>query len=289
MNKKTITIPLHIIKEAGSLEKETLKERLLREQTEQLKRGQNRFLIGFLILFFAVYIFFFSSTVWMPESYTGIQTTAAGTQKYIEDRTVTLASLSYSETQKRVEAIIQIQNQALDGINRYEWEVFDRQKGRMNTKLVLERDDLVVLHISVPSRWTELSIRMNLPDSEERLRIYASKQDIEAVSSITIQTPQDYERVILRQLIAEYRKEIKKEESVIQEQQKRIKEADKQIQKLQEELIYETEEDGLTTKEQIYSMEAEKEASQNQIQDAKDIIAEYEAKIEKVKEKYQSV
>lgn len=271
------------------MDRECLKETLIQKQKEQLKRDQNRFLIGFLILFIVAYAFFFSSAQWMPDSYTGVKTTAAGTQKNLEDRTITLASLSYSEEQQRVEAIIQIQNQALDGIHHYEWSAVDKQKGKMKTKLVLEREDLVVLHISVPKRWTELSIRMNLPASEESLRIYASKRDIVRVSSITALTPQEYEQKILRQLVTDYREEIRKEEVRISKEQKRIQEAEKQIQKLEEDLKYQTEEDGLTTKEQIYGMEAEKEASQNQIQEAKDSIAEYEAKIEKVKEKYQSV
>ena len=53
-------------------------EKIVRANNKKIKRDADRFLRIFLIVFIFGYLFFFSSTLWMPTDYTGVKASVIG-------------------------------------------------------------------------------------------------------------------------------------------------------------------------------------------------------------------
>ena len=110
----------------------------------RLMKRSNTFLYSFMIIFVFGYLFFFTSSLWMPATYTGVDITPIGKTVNAGERAITVDAWNYCPEQKKMEIMIEIENNSIDGIDRYDWKVRTRE-GVLEVKAVLEATDFVVL------------------------------------------------------------------------------------------------------------------------------------------------
>lgn len=274
-----------------------MNEQIIKEKNAKIKRQGNRLLIGAFLLFVAGYCFFFTSKVWMPPTYGDIHVTGIGAATQANDRKVTLISWTYDEERRTQEVIFEINNASIDGINQYRWSAIDISKGSCIVEPVIDQGDFVVLHIKdIPTRWTELSLRMDVkPDASKQtefqmMRFYTSKQTVSRVSSIAKKTEAEYRMEACDIWIGLYQAQINKLAKQIEDCEKKIKIALDRIKELEGKEEYQTEIEKADTLEMISGLESEKAKYQSQKESSLQEIAEINQKIKlqkKMKESYQ--
>ena len=266
----------------------------VRKKNESLKKSSNRFLRRFLFIFCVGYLFFLASPFWMPDDYSGIKPTKIGSIVSANDRDVMLLSWVYCKEQKEMEIQIEINNVAIDGIDRYKWSVVDINKGFLDVIPIIETDDLVVLKVAnVPRRWTEISLRMELKNEDKAknndfntVKLYTSKKKIDRVNKIEkLGSLSEYKKRAIQTKIDTYEDNIATLEQDIKNEKSLICEAEKTIENLERNKKYQTENEILDTNERIARVKTEIENSEDKISDIKLEIQEFEEKITKQEEK----
>ena len=258
-------------------------------------KNKNRFLTIFIIVFIAGYFLFFSSKVWYPDSGNLVAATKPGTTKTWNDRNVTLLSWDYAEDERMMEVQLEIVNTMLDGIDRYEYEVLDRDNGYLTVEKVLESDDFVVLHIvNVESDWKELSLRMQFPDEQavehtqidysSECKMYANSKSITKVEQIPVLTAKEYQIARYQKHIDTYETQIASLKSTIKEKQEQITAGEADILKLQEQEYYQTEEQKADTEQIIENARSTIKSLQTEITSAESEISELQERINNTEE-----
>lgn len=264
-----------------------LKEKIVNERNKSIKVNSNKFLIRFIIIFFVGYLFFFTSPFWMPLEYSDVRISKIGESIKANDREVTLSSLKYSEKQHMAEVIFEIDNSSIDGVNEYKWTCVDRNKGMFDVELIVETDNLVVLHIvNMPRRFSEISIRMDIKKGDEikvdefsTIKFYTSKKVIDRCSNIEERKGiSSYKKEAIKNKISYFEDNIIGFEDEIKEQKQLIENAEITIKNLESKKTYQTEDEIIETDEKISQVESE-------ISSCKDKIDEKEAQIKQNKEK----
>lgn len=275
-----------------------MKEVLLLQNKQKLEQYQARFLHVCLFVLVGGYLFFFSSPFWMPPDYSGVTASRIGEEQQAENRTIRLMKWDYCETQQNMEVILEIDSQAIDGIEHYTYRVMERNQGMVTATPVIERADLVVLHLeNLPRKWAELSLQMRLPESKasamnesgELGRFYTTRKDVHRVKKIEVQAPRQYEREVIEQTIQIHVQEIQSCEQRIAAEKQTISEAEETIRDLRSELKFETETEQLETQEQIHSVEAEEQAARERIQEQEQTIRELQEQNRLLKEKEKTI
>ena len=262
-------------------------EKIVRANNKKIKRDADRFLRIFLIVFIFGYLFFFSSTLWMPTDYTGVKASVIGKDIEGNDREVALSAWDFCEDQEMFEIVLEITNLSTDGINRYKWSVIDKTNGMMKVKPVIETDDLVVLHVQTNS-FTEVSLRMDSPADDEdfeTLRFYTTKKDVNRVGHIEKKDEAAYRKIALDARIGYAEKCISSAKKEIEKQEEIIKNADKTISDLKEKQKFQTEEEKLDTDDKIAEIDTERQTAAEAIEDKQEEIKEQEKRIKMLKER----
>ncbi|MFR8072298.1 MAG: hypothetical protein ACLU7V_06455 [Anaerovoracaceae bacterium] len=261
------------------------REMAVKKKYDGIRKKGNRFLYGFLIIFISGYLIFFTSPFWMPDDYLGVDVTEPGEVISGNDREVTMIAWTYSKDHKEMEVVLEIVNASLDGIERYDWTAFDAQKGRIRTETVAETDDFAVIHLlRVPDGFTEISLRMEAPDSDSdgafsMLRFYTSKKAVENVSSIKDRSLHEYRIYAADCKIRTYRGQIRDLEENSKKQQDLIAEAEEKIKNLKQDQKYQAEDEKAETDSLISQLKTQKDDFADIIEENDSSIAELEEKI----------
>ncbi len=275
-----------------------LNEEVIIQKNERIKRGQNKLLIGFAIVFFLGYLFFFTSNLWMPRSYEDVRITPIGSIVEGNDRKLTLLSWSYCEEQHQMEVIIDISNASVDGIDSFKWSALDRNEGMCEVETIVDSSNFVVLHLNrVPIRWTEISLRMDADSGAaaqqtvnfQTIRLYTSKRAIQTVSSIEQKSEKEYRVLACDLKIKNCEEEIAGLYEEIQELDQTMKNAEDRIAELEESLSYQTDSEKADTLMQIGNLQSTKSSALSEKQGKKREISELIEKIEKQTELKESL
>lgn len=266
--------------------KNKTREMAIKKEYDSIRKKGNRFLYGFLIIFISGYLIFFTSPLWMPGDYLGVDVTEPGEVISGNDREVTMVAWTYSKAQKKMEVVLEIANASLDGIDRYEWTALDANKGRIRTETVTETDDFAVIRLlRVPDGFTEISLRMESPDKGEgedefsMLRFYTSKKSVEKVLSIKDKSLHEYRIYAADCKISTYRGQIQELEDDSKKQQDLIAEAEEKIKNLKKDQKYQAEDEKAETDSLISQLETQKDGFEDAIEENENKIAEFEEKI----------
>lgn len=276
-----------------------LNDAVIAERNEKVKRSGNRLLVGLLVLFIGGYFVFFTSNVWMPPAYEDITVTPLGSTLEQSSRRITLLSWTWDEETQKQEIMLDIKNAATDGVDQYTYEVRDINKGSLDVEVAIEAPDFVVLRLAdMPSRWTELSLRIMLPaedapeGEEEKLaviKMYTTKEAVARSSIGKKQSETAYRSLACDIRIAALNSQIDQYLADIQEYKKTVSNAEQKIQELEGETQWQTESEQAETLSMITELKGEIKAAESGQEDAGREIKELQAQIEmqeKLKEKY---
>lgn len=260
-------------------------------KTYRLKKKINPFLTGSIVVLALFYFFVLSSTVWLPQN-SDFQITKMNTPmvESNSERSITLTRWDYSESQKKMQIQFQIENKSYDGKDTYEWAAVDRNKGELKTKAVYQDRKILVVEIDeVPKNWSIISLRMGMegqdPNQKFLFKVYGNETNIRRIPLIDQTDKNDYYIYDLENEIALNRKEIKKQEKVVDEQGKKLKELQMAIDAKTSDLKYMTEKEVEDATEEIAALENTVESYESNILDAKNMKEEYEQRIVKLQEK----
>lgn len=284
-----------VLKYEGEQEmSDELKERV--RKREAIGKTHNRILYGFIFVFFIGYIIFFTSSIWLPKPYEGVEVTPIGAEVTFSDRTVTIDSCRYSQKQKEMEIIVHVDNDSLDGINTYKWQVAAPGK-QLKTEAVINDKDIVVLIVkNIPRRWTELSISANLEKEDydkksqfEPIKVYVNDKSVDSISNIKKHSKKEYIEIAATSKINSYKKEIAKIEKDENELKAMIDTANKTIAEKTEKMEYQTESEKMGTGDDIANLQAEKESIKTQLEETHKELEDYKQKIKLLEEYIKSL
>ena len=171
---------------------EKLSEQILKEKNEKLKRNTNRFLVSFLIIFFSGYLIFFTSKLWLPNTYNDVTVTPLGEEIEVQNRKIRIDKWAYSPESREMEIILEIENLSSDGINEYKFTLFDRGTGAQEIRQAINTADFIVLRANLSRRWSELSFRISAKDPADELstmKFYTTKKSIEIEELLQEKSP----------------------------------------------------------------------------------------------------
>lgn len=225
-----------------------LKEANYKSKRKALNRSTNRFLYTFLAVFIGGYLIFFTSSLWLPNTYVGVDVTPIGETVTVGDRNVTVDAWTFSKEQKLMEVMIEIENNSIDGIDQYEWTAKTKD-GKLPLTVIAADPAFVALHISdVPRDWTEVSLVMQLPrpvgrasKEFEPVQIYVNDKMIPAVSEITAKNLTTYKQQAYQSKIDAFKEQIRLLQRQVRETGHSIREADAKIDEIQSKMEYQTE------------------------------------------------
>lgn len=85
---------------------------------DKIQLRKNKESLSFIIIIFLLtggYLFFFTSTLWMPPSADASYLTPVGKEVIWDDRTITINRWQYSKEQQEMEVEIMVDNKSYDG------------------------------------------------------------------------------------------------------------------------------------------------------------------------------
>ncbi len=244
-----------------------LNEQIIRQKNEKIKTAGNRTLIVFIIVFLFGYLFFFTSNLWMPASYNNVKVTPLLQSVEGNSRKVTLISWTYSRDEMMQEVVLEIQNGAADGVNKYDWSAMQIGKGFCEVKKVVEEADFVVLHLKrINPRWSEISLRMdadveytlNANEGFKMMKFYTSAKAVEKLAKIPERTEKEYRIMSCQVKIDDYNSKISELRETIRECDEMIGNADVQIEELKSQKEYQTKSEWAESSELISLLESKK-------------------------------
>lgn len=265
-----------------------INEKLIKQQHENIKKSGNHFLIGFFLVFMFGYLFFFTSNLWLPPSYEGIQITPIGREFTENGRSICIQRWTYCKEEKTQEIILEISNKALDADETYDWSIRDRNLGAFDIEVIVEQKDFVVLHVKkVHNRWTEVSLRMDVAGSGdfETVKMYASKKSVTKADSIRSYSENEYRKQICNEKIKAYEKEIDTRITAVAAEEEIIKNAGVHIEELKKKQTYETTEEKEKSFQDISELNNSIAAAKQEKERLQGEIREYQEKIEMQKKK----
>ena len=156
-----------------------------------MKHKKSIFFPTFIVIFIVGYAFFLTSKLWYPNGDDLVTATKLNTEKFFNGRTVKVMRWDYSKSQGLCEVELDISNQQYDGIDTYDYEAILPSGKELDIKNIIEKPDFVVLHITVPKNWQEISLRLRLPEKARTsdsttLKLYGTIQSVSEISSSVI-------------------------------------------------------------------------------------------------------
>ncbi len=270
---------------------EKLSEQILKEKNEKLKRNTNRFLVSFLIIFFSGYLIFFSSKLWLPNTYNDVTVTPLGEEIEVQNRKIRIDKWAYSPESREMEIILEIENLSSDGINEYRFTLFDRGTGAQEIRQTINTTDFIVLRATLSRRWSELSFRISAKDPADELstmKFYTTKKSIEIEEPLQEKTPEAYRREICDIRIRKIESEIAEKSEEIEKQRQTMNNAKEAAENLIEKAEYKTYEEREESLQNAEKLMQERASAQSSMETLQDEIAEMRKQIqlqEELKEK----
>lgn len=261
-----------------------------------IRKNKSLLMTLFVIIFIGGYAFFFTSRLWLNPRGAATRFTKLSEVQSLEGREVSVLYWRYSEEQDEMEVMLLISNTTLDGVDTYSYTAVDANENNYETAVVCEDAALAVVQIEgIPKNWTEISLRMSLPDDTnsgdalestqgEVLRLYTNINDVEKVSEIQTKSESEYQSERLYLMIASYEDEITAIEEEIKEEETYQETLQNEIKRLIADEEYQTDEEKAESETLIKQANGKLENSQIQEETLKDDIKELEEKIENAKE-----
>lgn len=235
-----------------------------------MKHKKSIFFPTFIVIFIVGYAFFLTSKLWYPNGDDLVTATKLNTEKFFNGRTVKVMRWDYSKSQGLCEVELDISNQQYDGIDTYDYEAILPSGKELDIKNIIEKPDFVVLHITVPKNWQEISLRLRLPEKARTsdsttLKLYGTIQSVQNVSNIKEMSFLDYQIRRLDDSIQFYNKEIGKNAKSIATLTEKYNHMSTTIADLNSQKQYMTEEEISDTDQTIASTQSDQKEIQNQI------------------------
>ena len=252
---------------------EKLSEQILKEKNEKLKRNTNRFLVSFLIIFFSGYLIFFTSKLWLPNTYNDVTVTPLGEEIEVQNRKIRIDKWAYSPESREMEIILEIENLSSDGINEYKFTLFDRGTGAQEIRQTINTADFIVLRANLSRRWSELSFRISAKDPADELstmKFYTTKKSIEIEEHLQEKSPKAYRREICDIRIRKIESEIAAKSEEIEKQRQIMNNAKEAAENLIEKAEYKTyveREESLQNAEKLMQERASAQSSMETLQE----------------------
>ena len=262
---------------------------MIKKISERLRRAEkSNFIRIFLVAYIFLLCFFLSSKVWYPDKESEyVQPTEFGKTVTFQNRDFTLKRWDYSEKQRIMEVEFQILDHSTDGIKHLYYEAVDINKGKLQTEVVFEETNLIIIRIKeLPEKWSQISLRLKLSETEDKvLKYYTNKTSVNKVDAIEDKTKEEY---FINRAEADkehFKSEIKKQQDMIADYETKIDNANENISELMASKKYQTEEEQLDTDKAIQKLEDDILAYQKEIEKIDGTIREYEEKIRQTEEK----
>ena len=248
------------------------------------KRKGNFALFGLLTILIAGYMFFFSSTVWMPTNLSAQLQTPLNENVQWGDRTLQLIRWDYCEAEQIMEVEINIENNSYDGKNHYRYSAVDRSNEQLTVDTIIEDSNWIILRINnVKEEFGEVSLRLDMPENTDNtLKLYTNVNAVNRVAELKKRDRRGYQRLSLKRKAEAYEKEIQsleKKKQLLAEKNERMRD---EVIRLQNDLFYQTEE--------------QREEQENKINDINsgintnlDDIQSYEKQIEEKRERIELI
>lgn len=266
----------------------SFKEEKYDVKQKRLKSFSNRFLYGFVIVFIAGYTLFFSSSLWLPKTYTGVTVTPVGETISQNDRNITVDRWVYSPGERTMEIILEIENNSIDGIEAYSYQG-RTASGQIKTEAILNEGDIAVIHMTgIKKSWTEVSLTISASsdNSEEDISlfkpitIYMNDKVAEEVETIPILKGNDYKKLAYESKIEGFNSLIDSLNAEIEEIDNQIANIDERNKELEERLSGQTEKEKEETSSVITSLYYQKEALLREKENKVNEVGELKEKID---------
>lgn len=253
---------------------------------EMTKRKGNLALFGIVFFFIAGYIFFFSSTMWMPSNLAASLQTPLKENVQWGERTLQIRRWDYCEIEQVMEVEIDMDNKSFDGKNHYHYSAINRNNDQLKVVKMIEDSDWIVLRIeNVTDNFGEISLRIDMmgePD-DNTLKLYTNVNAVKRVKDLEKRDRKGYQLLRLQRDTESYQKEIstleKKKKSLLEKNQRMQEE----INHLQSEESYQTEEMKAEQTDKINEIQSEITANQDEIQSYDLQLKEKRERIELIK------
>lgn len=260
------------------------KEEKFKEKDRKIKITSNKFLYGFITIFLVGYTFFFTSSFWLPKSYTGVSVTPIGTSIKANDRVITVDRWVYSPNDRLMEIIVEIENNSIDGLTEYAWQLRDKN-GLIKTEVVAQDDTFFVIHgKSIKKGWAEVSLTLSVNSEEETsfspVVIYMNDKVAPIVSFIEEKSMSGYRVLAYESKIESFQKSIDEKKESINAKEDEIEEIHKRTDELVKRLEHQTEQEKDETSSLITSLSQREQSLLSEINKIKEEITEIEEKIE---------
>lgn len=258
----------------------------MKKNYEMTKRKGNLALFGIVFFFIAGYIFFFSSTMWMPSNLAASLQTPLKENVQWGERTLQIRRWDYCETEQVMEVEIDMDNKSFDGKNHYHYSAINRNNDQLKVVKMIEDSDWIVLRIeNVTDNFGEISLRIDMMGEQDdnTLKLYTNVNAVKRVKDLEKRDGKGYQLLRLQRDTESYQKEIstleKKKKSLLEKNQRMQEE----INHLQSEESYQTEEMKAEQTDKINEIQSEITANQDEIQSYDLQLKEKRERIELIK------
>lgn len=262
-----------------------------KQGTAKKKRGTLMFPI-FLCVFVGGYLFFFTSNFWMPNHGSAKRETSLGTEITWNDRKVKVLRWEYSEEQKMMEVELSISNDKFDRVNTYKFSAKTSDGKILSVDPVIEDADWVIVRIKdVPKRFSEISLRMEIPDNADAgmAKMYTNTKAVSRVTTIEDKSKNGYLAARYRAEVADYREQIETLSQKISDNEDEMVSIQLEIRKMEDEKEYQTEEEISQTDSKISQAESNISSLEGKNEELEKQITEYSDRIDNLNEKLDDI
>lgn len=227
-------------------------------------KSSDRVLRIFALIFVVGYAFFFSSNLFFPKIYKGLDTAYIGQVMDLREAVFTLDSWDYSETDDMFEILLDIKNLSLDEKPKYNFQIFTKNKNIKGEVIKIIDDKLIVVRFSgIPNRWTEAKLTIEAGDNLYRLGMNDKK--VHLVSDIKERSDKEYLEYSKLSKIDGLKEFISAEEKEVRKLDKKLNYAYTKIEELEKGKENQTEKEIEITNNNISKISADAENIKGQI------------------------
>lgn len=230
-------------------------EKLYKMRTKNRNRGM---MISFFLIILC-YVFFFMSPV-IFKTPSELEYSPIGSKEYLsEGREISIESWKYSKSQELMEVLIDIDNDAVDGKDFYDYSAYvnfleaSKGKEQLPVEIKLQQINYVVLWLhDVPEDFNSCSVTVHMKgESDQSASLYTNHKKVANVKKLRNKSEIDYQVEKIERNISKLNNRIKKNNKDINNLRKEIKTINVHIAEEQENMTYQTKKEQLQTEDTI--------------------------------------
>ena len=244
-------------------------EKLYKMRTKNRNRGM---MISFFLIILC-YVFFFMSPV-IFKTPSELEYSPIGSKEYLsEGREISIESWKYSKSQELMEVLIDIDNDAVDGKDFYDYSAYvnfleaSKGKEQLPVEIKLQQINYVVLWLhDVPEDFNSCSVTVHMKGgSDQSASLYTNHKKVANVKKLRNKSEIDYQVEKIERNISKLNNRIKKNNKDINNLRKEIKTINVHIAEEQENMTYQTKKEQLQTEDTIEDYRTQISDRENQI------------------------